>query len=83
MNPGEGINDYFVENDIMNGVDKIVNGYIKTVASNSLFPIYISRRNFSWNKVGNIFSGNIDSGKTIRVDGKEYKIYRKEKAYFI
>ena len=75
LNPGEGINDYFVENDIMNGVDKIVNGYIKTVASNSLFPIYISRRNFSWNKVGNIFSGNIDSGKTIRVDGKEYKIY--------
>lgn len=75
------VNDYFGRNDIMNAVYEVVSGYVKTMASNSLFPIYIKRENFISNRTGNIIHNNIESDTPNPIEGK-YKIFHDaEKVY--
>ena len=56
----------------------IVKGYIETIASNTIFPIYVSRKGFSAHSVGTGILKDLKM-KTVKVDDITYEVYSSEK----
>lgn len=72
------LKDYFSPPAIMDGVYTIVKGYIETIASNTIFPIYVSRKGFSAHSVGTGILKDLKM-KTVKVDDITYEVYSSEK----